>query len=145
MHGESASVYAPTPSRVVRSVCIVRDESDMTHLVFECDAAETLSFGISTYQSYSEQFGIRLIDGEERVECMQGEPSFEKYIGKYIEVVQYARHERRTYYYEEQKVGVDIKFTDATTITVEIYNDHNGYYPHAYSVSYGSWNDKDEL
>lgn len=154
-----ASVYTPDHPLVIQSVKYSRADGFDT-LRFECENGETLSFGISPDQSCCESFGVRVFengDSETAIDCVQEDivrkseseseseskkVDLDVYIGRTIRLVQYATIDDR---YDRHMAAVDIFFTDDQKITVEVYNDHNGYYPHTYKITYGKWEDYDEL
>lgn len=99
---------------------------------------QTITFGVSSFQSCCEDYGIDTCDNN----------PYEEYVGAELKNVKW--YHEKIQDYDGSGYGGEANFKIETSIgdfIVNIYNFHNGYYPHSYKVSAPGFNiiDEDEL
>lgn len=131
----SPSLYTPDPQPTLIAARVEKDDMYDT-LTLECENEE-FTFGISNDQMCCESFGIIVSKNGGEYEDVK-DVDFTEFQGMKITSAQYTTETRY------DGVAVRVEFTNGT-LMIEIYNDHNGYYPHSYKVEYGDWSDEDNL
>ncbi len=130
------SRYEPK-SAILKSATYGSDKKYDT-LTLECEDGQRIKFGISKFQGCFENFGIRVHRGERYV---GSDFDFDAFLGLEIELIQYKNIKPESLQWSS--VGVEVTFKGGESALIEIYNEHNGYYPHEYLVEYGDWVDRD--
>jgi len=101
---------------------------------------QTMNFGISTFQVCCENYGINILYDNKKIDlnaelCKELE---NKFMDKKILSVKWNEGK----YGEDCIININI---DNEFISVELFNDHNGYYPHTYKVNWCDYTDEDEI
>lgn len=140
-------------NEVIESVdyVVVNKEHDYFTGVAIKTNKQTMMFLISSEVSCCETFGVQMFyDGKcydvyENNNQSKGEGGFEPVkalVGQTLKTIKWD-HEPTGYDYHSN-CAFKIE-TDKTTFGINIFNEHNGYYPHSYKVKWNAYENSGEL
>ena len=127
----------------IKAVVSVKDVDGYNGICLKTNKQE-INFLIDNFQNCCESFGVKLIDENGATFGFDNVKEWdEKLRGERLISITWCHDNcpcEEDHRYASFKVT-----TESTSFKIEIFNHHNGYYPHSYKVNWNDFNDEDEL
>jgi hypothetical protein len=144
-----SSTYKPDCLEVIEEIKDKKERHngmDYTGIYIKTNLQE-MHFLIDNHHGCCESFDVELHGCEEKdligdiVKTVRWSINKKEFVPSYFEVENDESYESDKYY---NGVAVCIE-TNNRNVFIEIYNIHNGYYPHSYKVKWGEYQDEENL